>query len=540
MRLLFTLLFCATLCCSNAVAMAAPRNTKSAKRATIATAPSQVTLPAQSLKPLNINIVASEATDIILSDAWFGIVGGCGSIAAKEEQTLAVWAEPNLSNVERRGEIKIVSKKRGKSQSITVVQPPYLVETIDAFPARFAARSYTADRWASDGICTSKEGGAMFTAVSTSGNSLLCEDKQGATISNLGVGDYLLFAVPVKAIAAGEQIDFMCTIGASEANAPKYWIFEYWDGGRWNTIENELRVAEENPAIRYSFYIKHFESQHHTTYTQSFTLNTPIAEGVVKVRLRVLSEGKGRVRIPNSRGYEGIWMVRYKEAPAVSDINKILMVGNSFTYFYGVPFMLKEIARSEGHQIDAIVSVKGGQEFEEHLKLERTLEAIARGGFDYAFLQDTSPNPAIYADKEPEYILNESRKINDLTLRHSPCCKIIYERTWACPYNNYRTYGSYERLECLLERGSKMIAERLGNVAVSPIGIGFRVAREKNISLLDTDNRHQSSAGAYMKACINYLFIYRTRFSENVSDCGIESNLAKEIRAIAEQIVLCK
>ena len=85
-----------------------------------------------------------------------------------------------------------------------------------------------------------------------------------------------------------------------------------------------------------------------------------------------------------------------------------------------------------------------------------------------------------------------------------------------------------------------MIAERLGNVAVSPIGIGFRVAREKNISLLDTDNRHQSSAGAYMKACINYLFIYRTRFSENVSDCGIESNLAKEIRAIAEQIVLCK
>ena len=540
MKPLIALLLFATLCYGNVVAAATPRNIKSAKRATIATAPKQVILPSQSLKPFSINITPSEAADISVADAWLGIVGNTSSIAENEEQSLAIWAEPNLSTIERRSEISIVGKKSGKKQYITVIQPPYLTQITDAFPARLAMRSYTGNRWASEGLCTSNSGGAMLCAVSTSGSELLCTDNQGASLSNLGVGDYLLFAVPVTALAAGEQIDFMCTIGASDSNAPKYWLFEYWDGGRWNAIESELRVAKENPATRYSFYIKHFESQHHTTYTQSFTLNTPIVEGVVKVRLRVLSEGCGRVRIPNSKGYEGVWMVRYKDAPTVCDKNKILMVGNSFTYFYGVPFMLKEIARSEGHQIDAVVSVKGGQEFEEHLKLERTLEAIARGGFDYALLQDTSPNPAIYADKGSEYILNESRKINELTLSYSPNCKIIYERTWACPYNNYRTYGSYERLEYLLDKGSQMIADSLGGVAVSPIGIGFQVAREQNIALLDTDNRHQSSAGAYMKACINYLFIYKSRFSDRVSDCGIESGLAKQIRAIAEQVVLGK
>jgi hypothetical protein len=233
-------------------------------------------------------------------------------------------------------------------------------------------------------------------------------------------------------------------------------------------------------------------------------------------------------------------MIRYKDAPAVVDRDKILFVGNSFTYFYGTAFMFKEIARSEGHQVDAVISVKGGQEFTEHLQRERTLEAISRGGFDYAILQDTSPNPAIYADKGSEFILQASRKINDLTYKYSPNCKIVYERTWACTHNNYRTYGSYERLEYLLEKGSQLIAEQLGDVVVSPIGHGFRVAREQNINLITSDERHQNRAGAYMKACINYLFIYKSRFTDNVSDCGVESGLAKRIRAIAEQVVFDK
>ena len=380
----------------------------------------------------------------------------------------------------------------------------------------------------------------MLCVVNTSGGNIVCENNHGAMLSGLGVGDYLLYAVPVKNLAAGEQIDFMCTIGANDDDSPKYWIFEYWDGDRWNAIESDLRVAEDSPNTKYSFYVKRLASSHHTTYAQSFTLNTPITEGVVKVRLRVLSQGSGRVRIPDSRGYEGIWMIRYKDAPAVVDRDKILFVGNSFTYFYGTAFMFKEIARSEGHQVDAIISVKGGQEFTEHLQRERTLEAISRGGFDYAILQDTSPNPAIYADKGREFILQASRKINDLTYKYSPNCKIVYERTWACTHNNYRTYGSYERLEYLLEKGSQLIAEQLGDVVVSPIGHGFRVAREQNINLITSDERHQNRAGAYMKACINYLFIYKSRFTDNVSDCGVESGLAKRIRAIAEQVVFDK
>ena len=76
------------------------------------------------------------------------------------------------------------------------------------------------------------------------------------------------------------------------------------------------------------------------------------------------------------------------------------------------------------------------------------------------------------------------------------------------------------------------------NIIVSPIGKGFTIGRNRGLTLLHTDNRHQSREGAYMKACINYLTVYRTPFTESVSDCGVKPETAKIIRQIAEQVVL--
>ena len=126
MRFFVTLLIIASFCCSNIV-VAAPRIDKGAKRGTLVTAPEKVTLPAQSIKSLNVSIkVAKEPVEITLSDAWFGVVGNVNAIAAKTLQDIAIWAEPNFSTAERRGEIVITGKTSGKKCSlcgkITVAQ----------------------------------------------------------------------------------------------------------------------------------------------------------------------------------------------------------------------------------------------------------------------------------------------------------------------------------------------------------------------------------------------------------------------------------
>ena len=506
------------------------------------TAPESVVLPAQSKDYQTIKVgSSSEKVTITTSAPWFGLVGGEQSIGAGSAQSVRIWAEPNFSTTERTATLTITGEKSGVEVSVPVSQPAYFSTITEAFPARLELQSASCDtsKWVSNGVVTPKNSSAVLCAVATSGNTHTREVNSGARISNLGVGDYLLYAIPTKGVAAGEQIDFMCSIGPA-SGAPKYYIFEYWDDGKWKAVESSLRTAAEDPNIKYSFICTVMDESYIVTYTQSFALSKAVTDGCVMVRVRVLTPGTGAIRIPSGTGYMGMYMINYPNAVPVTDSKKMAFLGNSFTYYYGTAFMLKEIARTQGHQIDAVIGVKGSQSFSDHVRLFMSQEVLKQGGYDYAFLQDSSPNQAEYADKGTKALLDACNTLNTQTLTYSPNCQIVYERTWACTADNYRGYGSYDKLDYLLKTGTEKLAADVDHkgVIVSPIGLGFRVGREHNLSLIYSDNKHQNRAGAYMKACINYLFVYKTRFTENVSNCGVDAATAKAIRDIAERVVL--
>lgn len=505
------------------------------------TAPESVVLAAQSKDYKTISVGStSEKVTISTSASWLGIVESDKSIEAGSAKSVRVWAEPNFSSAERTATLTITGEKSGVSVSIPVSQPAYFTTITESFPARLELQSSSCDtsKWASNGVVKPNNSSAVLCAVATSGNTLKYEVNSGARISNLGVGDYLLYAIPTKGVAAGEQIDFMCSIGPA-SGAPKYYIFEYWDDGEWKCNENSLRTATEDPNIKYSFICTVMDESYIVTYTQSFALSKPVTDGCVMVRVRVLTAGTGAIRIPSGTGYMGMYMINYPNAVPVTDSKRMVFVGNSFTYYYGTAFMLKEIARSEGRQVEAVVGVKGSQSFADHARLFMSQEALKQGNFDYAFLQDSSPNQAEYADKGTKSLLDAANTLNTQTLTYSPNCQIVYERTWACTADNYRGYGSYDKLDYLIKTGTeKLVADvEHKGIIISPIGLGFRVAREQGLNLIYSDNKHQNREGAYMKACINYLFVYKTRFTSNVSNCGLDAAKAKSIRDIAERVV---
>lgn len=106
------------------------------------------------------------------------------------------------------------------------------------------------------------------------------------------------------------------------------------------------------------------------------------------------------------------------------------------------------------------------------------------------------------------------------------------------------TKGGFEtsdKFDSLLRHGMLDIAGKAG-AWVSPIGPGFIVAREKypETGLYNTDSKHQSVYGAYLKACVNYLVLTREKFSGAPSDCGLEANKAKAMMECAEEVVLGK
>ena len=505
------------------------------------TAPESVALPAQSKDYKTITVGStSENITISTSEPWFGVVASDKNVTAGATKSVRIWTEPNFSATERTATITITGAKSGVNVTIPVSQPAYFTSITEAFPARLEFQSSTSDtsKWVSNGIVKPKNNNAVLCAVATSGNTLKYEVNSGARISNLGVGDYLLYAIPTKGVAAGEQIDFMCSIGPA-SSAPKYYIFEYWDDGEWKCVESSLRTATEDPNIKYSFICTVMDESYIVTYTQSFKLSKPVTDGCVKVRVRVLTAGSGAIRIPSGTGYMGMYMINYPNAVPVTDSKRMVFIGNSFTYYYGTAFMFKEIARTEGHQVDAFIGVKGSQTFADHVRLYMSQEALKQGNFDYAFLQDASPNQAEYADKGTKSLLDAANTLNTQTLTYSPSCQIVYERTWACSDDNYRGYGSYDKLDYLIKTGTEKLVADVDHkgVIISPIGLGFRVAREQSLNLIYSDNKHQNREGAYMKACINYLFVYKTRFTSNVSNCGLDATVAKKIRDIAERVV---
>ena len=236
-----------------------------------------------------------------------------------------------------------------------------------------------------------------------------------------------------------------------------------------------------------------------------------------------------------------------KESPVPClDSMKILCIGNSFTYFYDAPHKLQEIAAFEGHYLDVTVSVKGGGSCRKHLVYEPTVKAVAKGGYDVAFIQDQSQAAARYFKdrKAHPYVGNDFETLADYVKTYSRDCRIILERTWSFPDKKEKTakeFGSEEKFDELIGKGARKIARHYG-ADLSPIGDAFSLSRRlyPEIELLHSDCKHSGPAGMYLKACVNYLILYRQDFGPNPSNCDLDPETAAKLRSVARSIVLKK
>ena len=84
---------------------------------------------------------------------------------------------------------------------------------------------------------------------------------------------------------------------------------------------------------------------------------------------------------------------------------RILMLGNSFTYYHDMPQMLAALLQAE------VVSItKGGARLKEHLRKEtelqvRTEEALLQSKWDFVILQEQSSAPILEKeDFQPDLI----------------------------------------------------------------------------------------------------------------------------------------
>ncbi len=361
-------------------------------------------------------------------------------------------------------------------------------------------------------------------------------------------GDAINFSIPVDGkLPAGTYVQFGITLENNGDKAPRYYMVEVQQGRRW---ENVSTTVHSDGLASYSFFTVPASQSHPTSYLNIFRLGQAVRD-TLRVRCRVCSpytSDKDRLSADDPANSVSIRSRHYVGArlnplgrKAPSSRRKVLMLGNSFTYFYSVPLMLQEIAFSQGMLLDINASLKGGQTFRQHTGLTMSLVQCSLEDYDYAFFQGQSQEPARYAS-DMDAMRDVKLALLDLceALRStSPGCRVFVENTWAYGAGDCGGFGSLENFDSLLAEGTRLLSTACHGEII-PVGQAFAAVRADGspVQLLGDDDKHQSLAGSYLKACIEYLILSGKPFSGDVPCCGLSESDASYLRQTAEKTVL--
>lgn len=177
---------------------------------------------------------------------------------------------------------------------------------------------------------------------------------------------------------------------------------------------------------------------------------------------------------------------------------RMLFVGNSYTYFWNLPQSVQAMAKEQGIAVEIRQSTAGGVNLGQHWRGEKGLSSqakIKQGDFDLVVLQDFS----LQAIKRPDSLRIYSERFIDL-VRENGGSPVMY-MTWARRWDSTMLdpiAAAYEAIA--LEQGIK----------VAPVGKAWNRARKlrPDLALYHPDGSHPSPAGTYLTACVMYAILF--------------------------------
>ena len=173
---------------------------------------------------------------------------------------------------------------------------------------------------------------------------------------------------------------------------------------------------------------------------------------------------------------------------------RVLFVGNSYTYFWTLPQQVAAMAASQDIGLFTRQSTSGGTNLGQHWRGEKGLRSLAliqSGDFDAVIIQDHS----LRALDHPDSLLLYGERFGE-AIRVAGARTYLY-MTWARPWDPY--------MQADITARYTELAERIGATIV-PVGPAWARARElrPDLELFHPDQHHPSPTGAYLSACVFY------------------------------------
>lgn len=483
------------------------------------------------------------------------------TLPASSKTTVTLTAETNF--LAPRETVITVTPQQGDPAEITVRQSnEFFMEGNRDFPCIWEfgdtqAEGHKATFINENYLKTSNGSAATLSFVRLDENNRI--NPYGRTIGTTGHpliytglhGDYWLFTIPVTDLPARSAIDVICLF-ASVAAAGRYHSLEYFDEGVWKSAYETLPVPEA-PTYTYTHMTPGTTSSSRKI-TATIVFNQAFHNENVYIRLRQSSNinASGSTVNPMTKANNGIYdasdigaYIRLLDGPVPTESEKILFVGNSYTFYNLLPGIFKEIAWSEGHHARIEMATNSAYTMAQHMKLAASMAVVDLGGYDYAILQDQSLQLAIYGTDKDTGILQDMQKMIEAVKKNSPTVTPVIEMTWGrrdgynsadYDYDFMKTYTAMQ--EKIIQSGIE--EAKAADAWSAPVGVAWQRVRSErpDIELYISDGSHPSYAGSYLAACVLYQTVYGEPFSDNAANCLLDAPTAAYLRNVAQDVVI--
>jgi len=216
-------------------------------------------------------------------------------------------------------------------------------------------------------------------------------------------------------------------------------------------------------------------------------------------------------------------------------MDRILFIGNSFTYFNDMPGIFSALCEGASIPVQVESVVKGGWYLSRYAdpadEMHPAILEAAKQEWDYVILQDQSFNPAC----NKEDFLAAAKKLAALfTCRK----KLVFYQTWAYEDETVKlssTGMTYEQLHEAL-RDTYREAAKDNNALCVPAGDAFRLAHDQyyyKFDLYRGDAFHPSILGSYMIACTFFGALFGRSPLDCITPRGVAAEHAHTLRKLA-------
>ncbi|MBW2630717.1 MAG: SGNH/GDSL hydrolase family protein [Deltaproteobacteria bacterium] len=178
------------------------------------------------------------------------------------------------------------------------------------------------------------------------------------------------------------------------------------------------------------------------------------------------------------------------------ELTRVLFIGNSYTYFNNMPFILESLSSAAGKAMEAQIVTRGGKTLQWHWHNPQTLDTLDQEHWDFVVLQEQSTRPV----DEPEQMRRTVARFAS-RIRKSGGTPLLY-LTWA--------RQRIPEMQEALTKTYLSIAQEF-DTWIAPVGPAWAkaLADSPELTLHMEDESHPNILGSYLAACVFYAVLFR-------------------------------